>query len=148
MARTPFPSCAPSSQSERSNDMTTLTPTKDKGATAKPAELLYVDPVGQTSDDALRSQMNLEGMNTAFIADLLSGMLTHERCGTHLYRSVSARSNNPLLKQKYEHFGEETARHVEILEQLISESGGNPNYVSPTARVVEGMNSKLLESTF
>src|SRR3954447_14384688 len=124
MARTPFPSCALSSQSERSNDMTTLTPTKDKGATAKPAELLYVDPVGQTSDDALRSQMNIEGMNTAFIADLLSGMLTHERCGTHLYRSVSARSHNPMLKRRYEQLGEQTARHVEILEALITGAGG------------------------
>jgi|SRR3954447_9792323 rubrerythrin len=128
--------------------MLTLHPTKEQGATSKANEVMYVDPTATTTDEEISSQIVIEGLNSGFVADLLSGMLTHERCGTHLYRSVAGRSNNPLLKQKYEHFGEETARHVEILEQLISESGGNPNYVSPTARVVEGMNSKLLESTF
>jgi rubrerythrin len=128
--------------------MTTLTPTKANGATAKAAELLYVDPAAETTDDALATQLSIDGLNTGFLADLLSGTLTHERCGTHLYRSVSARSHNPMLKRRYEEFGKETARHVEILEGLISSCGGNPNYVSPTARAVEGTNSKLLESSF
>jgi rubrerythrin len=75
-------------------------------------------------------------------------MLTHERCGTHLYRSVAGRSNNPMLKRRYEEFGKQTEHHVEVLEQLILASGGNPNYVSATARAVEGMDSTLLESTY
>jgi len=88
------------------------------------------------------------GLNAPFVADLLSGMLTHERCGTHLYRSLAGRTNNPMLKRRYVEFGKETERHVEILEGLITSSGGNPAYVSPTARAVQTMDTKLIESTF
>ena len=75
-------------------------------------------------------------------------MLTHERCGAHLYRSVAQRSNNPVLQRRYIQFGEETAEHVEILERLITECGGNPNYVSAMARAREGADARTLESTF
>ena len=92
--------------------------------------------------------MSVGGMNAAVVADLLSGMLAHERCGVHLYRTVAARSNNPTLKRRYEEFGEETLHHVEVLEQLITTLGGFPNYVSPNARAVHGMDSNLVESTF
>ena len=128
--------------------MPVLTPTKADGATAKPNEVLYVDPACQVTDDLLAEQMSVGGMNAVVVADLLSGMLAHERCGVHLYRTVAARSNNPMLKRRYETFGEETLHHVEVLEQLITTLGGNPNYVSPNARAVHGMDSNLVESTF
>jgi rubrerythrin len=110
--------------------------------------MLYVDPACQVDDETLAAQMPIEGMNPVFVADLLSAMLTHERCGTHLYRSVARRSQNPMLQQRYERFGEETARHVEILEQLILQNGGNPNYMSSMARAIEGTDSRIVESTF
>jgi len=128
--------------------MTILIPTKEKGATTKPTTMVYAEPTQLVTDDMLRQQLPDLGMNTAFYADLLSAMLTHERCGRHLYRSVQGRTNNPMLEAKYHEFGQETERHVEILEQLISQMGGNPNYVSPAARAVEGMDTKLVESTF
>jgi rubrerythrin len=128
--------------------VTTLTPTKETGTTASANPVLYVDPMSAVTPDTVAAQIPLEGLNTLFLADLLSAMLTHERCGTHLYRSVAARSNNPVLKRRYEEFGEETLHHVEVLEELIRASGGSPNYVSATARAVEGMDSKLLETTF
>jgi len=128
--------------------MTTLIPTKTAGATAKPNDLLYVDPAAAVTDEDIAAQIAVDGLNTIFVADLLSAMLAHERCGAHLYRAVATRSNNPVLKRRYEEFGQETAHHVEILEALITETGGNPNYVSGTARAVEGMDSKLLESTY
>jgi len=128
--------------------MPVLTPTKADGATARPNEVLYVDPACQVTDEVLAEQMSVGSMNPVFIADLLSGMLAHERCGVHLYRAVAARSNNPMLQQRYEEFGQETLHHVEVLEQLITTLGGNPNYVSPTARAVHGMDSNLVESTF
>jgi hypothetical protein len=53
-----------------------------------------------------------------------------------------------VLKSKYESFGEETERHVEILEELILAMGGDPQYVSPAARATEGADAKMLESTF
>lgn len=128
--------------------MAILTPTKDKGATTKPLPPVYVEPKQKTTDEQLRELLPDLGINTPFFADLLSGMITHERCGRHLYRSVEGRTNNPVLKAKYKEFGEETERHVEILENLITEMGGNPNYVSPAARAIEATDSKLLESTF
>jgi hypothetical protein len=75
-------------------------------------------------------------------------MLTHERCGRHLYRSVEGRTNNPVLQAKYREFGAETERHVELLENLIAGAGGNPSYLSPLARAVEATDSNILQSTF
>jgi rubrerythrin len=129
--------------------MPILTPTHDNGATTKPHEGLYVHPGREMTDEDLHASIDAPaGMNGAFLADLLSGMLTHERCGRHLYRSVAERTNNPMLKRRYEEFGEETERHAGILEGLITAMGGRPAYVSPTARAVEGMDTKTLESTF
>ena len=119
---------------ERSETMPVLTPTKADGATAKPNQVLYVDPACQVTDDMLAEQISVGGMNASVVADLLSGMLAHERCGVHPHRTVAARSNNPMLKRRYEEFGEETLHHVEVLEQLITTLGGNPNYVSPNAK--------------
>jgi rubrerythrin len=75
-------------------------------------------------------------------------MLAHERCGRHLYRSCEGRTNNPILQAKYRELGEETEQHVEILEQLITASGGNPSYVGPKARAVLGTDTNLVQSTF
>ncbi len=125
-----------------------LVPTKEKGATTKQMPMVYVEEPQQTTNEQLAAQFEGTGLNGAFIADLLSGMLTHEQCGRHLYRSVEGRTNNPMLQAKYKEFGAETEHHAEILEQLIAQTGGNPNYVSPTARAVEAMDGNLLESTF
>jgi rubrerythrin len=126
-----------------------LTPTKDKGATALPNDVLYADPAAEVTEDSLRSQLAaVQGVDPVFLADVLSGYLQHERCGTHLYRSVAGRTANPVLKAKFEEFGAQTRRHVEILETLIGAAGGNPAFVSPMARASEAMDTKLLESTF
>ena len=129
--------------------MPTLTPTKATGATTKAHEGLYIEPERERSDDQLAAAMSVpDGLNAAFIADLLSGMLAHERCGTHLYRSVAERSNNPVLQGKYAELGKETERHAAILERLITDLGGDPQYVSPMARAVEGTDTHTLQATF
>lgn len=128
--------------------MSILTPTKDTGATAKANEVLYVEPEVTVDDELLATELLIEGVDAAFVADLLSACLTHERCGVHLYRSVAGRSGSATLQRQYEEFGAETERHVEVLEELIAAAGGNPSYVSPLARAVETSDSKLLESTF
>jgi hypothetical protein len=126
----------------------TMTPTYDTGATGKFSPVVSVPPDRRVDDDTLSAQLPDLGMNMPFIADTLSAMLAHERCGLHLYRSAAGRTLNPVLKAKYEKFGDETARHAEILHELIAEMGGDPRYVSPAARATEGMDTKLLESTF
>lgn len=126
----------------------TLTPTYDTGATTKPMTYVSIPPGREIDDDALRQSLPDLGLNSAFIADILSAVLAHERCGRHLYRSVAGRTLNPTLKSKYEAFGNETERHVEILEELIVAMGGDPQYVSPAARATEAADARMLESTF
>jgi rubrerythrin len=128
--------------------MTVLTPTKDTGATAQLGPMRYVDPACQVTPDELGELLAGTGLNAVFVADLLSAVLTHERCGRHLYRTCETRSNNPMLQAKYREFGEQTERHVEILERLIGAAGGNPNYVSTHARAIEGMDSNLVMATY
>jgi hypothetical protein len=128
--------------------MMTLHPTKAQGATARPAPGLYVDPAAIAPETPVIAGLEDSGINAPFVFDLLSAALTHERCGCHLYRSVRRRSVNPVLQARYQEFGTQTERHVAVLEELVTELGGNPCYVSASARSVEAMNSQLLESTF
>lgn len=128
--------------------MPTLTPTYEDQSTTKASEVVYVAPERRVDDDELAQQLPDLGMNTPFVADVLSMALAHERCGRHLYRTVAERTNNPVLKAKYVAFGEETERHADLLEELVASLGGNPHYVSPAARATEGADTKLVESTF
>jgi rubrerythrin len=125
-----------------------LFPSHDTGATTKASAVVYVPPDRQVSDSQLTEQLPDNGLNMAFVADILSAVLAHERCGRHLYRSVAGRTANPVLKAKYEQFGQETERHAAVLEQLISQMGGDPMYVSPAARAVEASDTRLVETTF
>jgi ferritin-like metal-binding protein YciE len=128
--------------------MPTLIPTAATGATAKPMPMSYVDPVLQQVEESLLEFMVGSGLDGPFMADLLSDMLSHERCGAALYRSVAGRTNNPVLRARYEEFGTETVEHIEILEELVASLGGNPGYVSPAARATEKTGSGLVEATF
>jgi ferritin-like metal-binding protein YciE len=128
--------------------MPTLTPTAATGARSKPEEMTYVDPARTMMPDEDEAFLANTGLNGPFVADLLSDMLAHERCGAQLYRSVADRTNNPVLKQRYKHFGKETVEHVETLEGLIAGLGGDPGYISPAARATEKAGIGLLESTF
>jgi rubrerythrin len=118
------------------------------GSTAKPVGVLYMEPERAVVDAGSDTALSRSGLDPDFLADLLSACLAHERCGVHLYRSVARRSEVPGLVSWYEHFGRETLEHVAKLEELISQSGGNPAYVSPAARATEKAASAMLESTF
>lgn len=129
-------------------DTIVLTPTYDTGARTKVLPMVSAPPDRVVDDDMLAAELPDLGLNMAFIADVISGVLAHEQCGRHLYRSVAGRTHNPILKTKYEHFGAETEHHVELLVELIAAMGGDPMYVSPTARAMKGADTKLLEATF
>jgi ferritin-like metal-binding protein YciE len=128
--------------------MPILTPTADNGARTVPAEMTYVNPVSLMPADEHKAFLADTKLNGPFVADLLSDMAAHERCGAQLYRSLAGRTNNPLLKKQYEHFGKETATHVTVLETLVERLGGDPMYVSPAARASTKAGTGLLESTF
>ncbi len=123
------------------------TPTADTGASSKPTPMTYV-PLSRSIVGEPPALPELGGLNLSFVLDKMSDVLTHERCGAHLYRSVAQRTNNPMLKAKYEKFGEETARHTQLAADVIALLGGDPMYVSPSARATEAMDTSLLQSTF
>ncbi len=128
--------------------MPVLTPTAATGARSAPQQMTYVDPARTMLPEEKDAFLADSELNGGFVADLLSDMLTHERCGAQLYRSVAGRTHNPMLQRKYGEFGEETLTHVGILEDLIDALGGDPGYVSPAARATEKSGVALLESTF
>jgi len=104
------------------------------------------EPETAMAPEQLAEFMADTGMNGTFLADQLSAMLAHEQCGYHLYQTVSALTNNPMLKAKYTEFGTQTEQHIGILEQLVTRLGGTPGYVSPAARMVHAMDSKMVEA--
>jgi ferritin-like metal-binding protein YciE len=118
------------------------------GGKAKPAPMVAVDPERLMLDEDLAAIGGEAGLNGPFVADMLSDMLMHERCGFHLYRSVAGRSNNPMLKRRYEEFGAQTEVHIEVLEELITNLGGDPGYTSPISRATEKLNFGALEGSF
>jgi rubrerythrin len=85
-------------------------------------------------------------MQPQVLLDKLSEFLMTEHCGLQLYRVVADRSIVPELRSRYEEFGRETAHHREVLVQLITQLGGDPDYVSPTARLVQFKATKLLDA--
>lgn len=126
--------------------MTVLTPTKAAGASSRPLPGLYVEPMQQITVDDLESFVADAHVNGPFVADLLSAVLAHEQRGRHLYRICAARTRSPMLHATYEHFGAETEEHVRIVQDLIESCGGDPHYVSPSARVVHAMDSALVQA--
>lgn len=129
-----------------SSTSSTFTTTFDTGGTSKPMEAVTVLPERTVMFEGITE--SLSGLNAPFVADFLSDALMHEQCGRHLYRAVSAQTNNPILKARYEAFGRETEQHVTILQGLISSIGGDPNYVSPSARATEKMDTGMVEATY
>ena len=85
-------------------------------------------------------------MERTVLLDLLSEFLMVEQGGLELYRVAAARCTDAALKQRYLAFGEETARHRELLVRLIERLGGDPAYVSPTARRAQAKTAALQQA--
>ena len=85
-------------------------------------------------------------MNNEVLLDKLSEFLMVEQCGWQLYRVVESRTTDKELKERYQEFGRETDRHRAILTGLIHDLGGDPDYVSPTARLAQAKSEALLAS--
>jgi hypothetical protein len=123
---------------------TIITPTKADGATSVSTAMTEVPPGQTATPESLAAMAAGTNLNGVFLADLLSAFLAHEQCGVHLYRVVAGATQNPILKNRYNAFLAQTEQHVTILETLISRLGGNPCYVSPSARLVHSLNTHIL----
>ncbi len=125
----------------------TMIPTFETAARGKVMPMVSHPPGRAVDDQALKDELPDDGLNMAFVADIMSAALAHERAGHKLYRSVSGRTLNPVLRSTYDAFGEKAERHAEMLAALISGMGGDPKYVSPAARATAGADKRLVEST-
>jgi rubrerythrin len=123
-----------------------LTVVNDVGGKTTPTAMTVVAPQQEMPIEVLRDFAAGGCVDGRAFADLLSAFVTHERDGVHLYRVVAERTNNQEWRRRYEEFGAETARHVQVFEELIETLGGDPAYVSPSARMATFRNAKLLES--
>jgi|GEM_PF-3941399 len=84
-------------------------------------------------------------MERQALLDKLSEFLMVEQAGAQLYRVAASRATRDHLRSKYEEFGKETEHHREVLTRLIEELDGDPNYVSPTARVAQARGESMLD---
>lgn len=86
-------------------------------------------------------------MERQLLLDKLSEFLAVEQGGLELYRVAEARSTDDAMKEKYREFGRETAHHRDVLTRLIRRLGGDPNHISPTARLAQVKAAGLLDAT-
>lgn len=125
--------------------MPTLFATKETGAKTLPTLMTIAAPAQQMPLEQLRKLGEAANLNGLFLANLLSGFAQLERDAVHLYRVVAERTQNEEWKARYAQFGKESEDHIRIYEELIERLGGDPQYVSPNARLTEFRDSKLLE---
>lgn len=85
-------------------------------------------------------------MQRQAVMDALSEFLMVEQCGLQLYRVALARAQHEDVREHYDEFLAETDHHRTILVELITKLGGDPDYVSPAARVAQVKASSLLDS--
>ncbi len=80
------------------------------------------------------------------LLDLLSEILTVERDGMRLYRDFLGDAP-ASLQPKIIEYAEQSRRSVLLIEQAITELGGDPAYVSPGAEVAHRLNEAVLAAT-
>jgi hypothetical protein len=69
------------------------------------------------------------------LLDLLSELLAVVRAGLRLYRD-GVDTTPAELRDRLLEYGDESQRHVDLLEQAVRDLGGDPAYESPHARFV------------
>lgn len=120
--------------------------TADTGTTIKPGPMVTAPPERIVLDDDLAVMAADSGLNTAFLADVIASAAAHENMGINLFRALGAMTNNPMLQPTFAKFRGEAEMAVEAYEQLITRLGGRLGYISPAARMTEGLDTKMLES--
>lgn len=119
--------------------------TRETGAKTMPIGMTVTTPNAEITGAALRNFASAARTNSIFLANLISSFASHERCGVHLYRVAAGMTQFPKWRERYEEFLAQTEDHVRILSDVASQLGGDPQYVSPQARMIEFVNTKLME---
>lgn len=125
----------------------TMRVSTDNGATMRPGPMVSVQERYTVTEEQLRDQVaSGSNLNGAFLADLLSAAITHERCSVNMLRAMSKMTANPMLGPTYDRFRGQAEQAVQAYTTLIESMGGNPQYVSQSAYLTEAMDGKMVEA--
>jgi rubrerythrin len=80
--------------------------------------------------------MPTQRVNTTKLLDSLAAALQVEKGGVRLYTGAMQYIEDSGIRSKLQEFHDQTVRHVEILEGVISGFGGDPALVTPMAHAV------------
>jgi hypothetical protein len=130
------------------NTLTLTRVTKDMGTSIKPGPMVVAGPDQIMTEDLLRDLGSVtdSGLNSAMLADLLVAMAVHENMGVNLYRTLQNVVVNPMLRSAYTDFEKDAIEAVGVHSQLMNALGIPMYYVSPAARLTEGMDGHMIMS--
>ena len=83
-------------------------------------------------------------MKDAQITELLLQALETEIGGTQVYMTAIKCATNEDLKEEFNEYLDQTQRHVEVVEALLTEFGLDPKATSPGRQVVHHIGSSLV----
>ena len=83
-------------------------------------------------------------MKDAQIAELLLQALETEIGGTQIYMTAIKCATNEDLKEEFNEYLDQTQRHVEVVEALLTELGVDPTATSPGREVAHHIGSSLV----
>ena len=75
-------------------------------------------------------------MNTRQLQELLLQSLEHERGGVLVYKLAIQCARNADLRKEWEHYLEQTTRHVQILTETCTKLGIDPGVRTPGCQIV------------
>jgi hypothetical protein len=78
--------------------------------------------------------------------ELLLQALEHERGGVRLYEAAIECADNEELKDEWERYHSETRRHVEVLEDVITSLGLDPEETCVGRDIVAALGEALIEA--
>jgi hypothetical protein len=128
------------------NTLTLTRVTKDMGTTIKPGPMVVAPPEQAMTDAQLKDVAAGSGLNGPFIADLVVAMAAHENMAINMYRALQNLTTNPLLKSVFADFEEDSLVAVGVHARLMTELGIPMYYISPAARLTEGLDSHMIMS--
>ena len=103
---------------------------------------------GNGADGHGRSSSGSRGraaeLDSGWLMEFLSEMLTVERGGVMLYEKALRELEHEELGEQLEEFLEETRRHVELCEEMVKAAGGDPEEMSPGAEAAQSKAEGLL----
>jgi rubrerythrin len=80
------------------------------------------------------------------VADLLMQSLAHERGGVQVYETAIQCAINDDLKEEWQKYLEETRHHVEVLTDICTKLGLDPEEETPGVEVITHLGQALVEA--